>query len=238
MIADILRDQKRAAARAAVEEVRDGMRVGIGTGSSVAFAIEALGELCRGGLRIEGVATSLRTEAAARRAGVPIVDFAAFDAVDLCIDGVDEIDPEFRAIKGGGGAMLREKIVAASARRMIAICDMSKRVDTLGEAPIPVETLPFAQGAVARAIGRLGGRAVLRMAGPDAPARTDQGNVILDCVFGPVTEPAALAAALSSIPGMLGHGLFIDEIDALYIGTDHGVVQSDRSLSFSVDTRQ
>lgn len=227
---DSIVDQKRAAALAAVAEVQDDMLVGIGTGSTVAFAIAALAERCAQGLRITTAATSLHTEAVSRAAGLQIVDFATIDRVDLCIDGVDEIDPAFRAIKGGGGAMLREKIVARSATRMIAIADASKWASQLGATPVPVEILPFAQAYVARAIRRLGGQPVLRRGADDAPWLTDQGNVILDCAFGPIDDPAALANRLSNIVGILGHGLFIDEIDALYLATQDGVVLSARSL--------
>ncbi len=222
-------EQKRAAAEAAVAEVRDGMIVGLGTGTTAAFAIAALGERCRAGLTIRAVATSFATEAAARAAGIAIGDFADLAAVDLCIDGVDEIDGGLRAIKGGGGAMLREKIVAASAARMIAVADASKPVERLGAAPVPVEILPFARGFVAAAVARLGGRPVLRSSA-GAPFRSDQGNWILDCAFPRIADPAALATRLSTIPGALGHGLFLDEIDELYLGTDAGVLKSDRRL--------
>ncbi|CAN5470049.1 ribose-5-phosphate isomerase RpiA [soil metagenome] len=223
-------DQKRAAALAAVSEIRDGMLVGLGTGSTVAFLIAALGARCAQGLTITAVATSLRTEAAASAAGIDVVDFAPLDHVDLCIDGVDEIDLQFRAIKGGGGAMLREKIIAASATRMIAIADASKAVAQLGTAPVPVEVLPFARGHVARAIAQLGGRPALRVDAAGAPVSTDQGNVILDCGFGLIDQPTALADRLSNIAGIMGHGLFIDEIDALYWGTADGVVMTVRTL--------
>ncbi len=220
---------KRAAAEAAVVEIADGMLVGLGTGSTVAFAIEALATRCRAGLRIEAVATSLRTEEAARAAGIPLTDFASLGAVDLAIDGVDEIDGAFRAIKGAGGAMLREKIVAASATRMIAIADASKRVERLGAARLPVEILSFARSFVAHAIRGLGGEAVLRPAGNGAPYRTDQDNIVFDCAFAGIDDPAGLAARISAIPGVLGHGLFVEEIDALYLGTAAGVVKSDRA---------
>jgi len=219
---------KRAAACAAVREIEDGMRVGIGTGSTVAFAIDALGERCRAGLRIEAVATSLRSEAAARAAGIPLVDFAGLATVDLCIDGVDEIDDALQAIKGGGGAMLREKIVATAATRMIAIADASKLVGQLGAAPLPVEILPFAESFVIAAIARLGGAATVRRAADGALYLTDQANAVLDCAFGPIADPAALAAALSALPGLLDHGLFLTEIDALYVASGGDVAKRTR----------
>jgi len=205
---------KMAAALAAADEVRDGMVVGLGSGSTAAFLIAELG---RRSLRIETVASSLRSESLARDAGIVVRAMDDVESVDLAIDGVDEVDSALRAIKGGGGAMLREKIVATSARRMIAIADGSKRVDRLGTAPVPVETLPFAQAFVAARVRMIGGNPVLRQ-----NYRTDQGNIVLDCHFGAITNPADLASSLAAIPGMLGHGLFLDEIDALYIA-DQGV---------------
>lgn len=222
--------EKELAARKAVAEVQDGMIVGVGTGSTVAFAIVALAERVRAGLRIQTVATSLRTEQLVRNAGMDVLDFSALDVVDLCIDGVDEIDGSLRAIKGGGGAMLREKVVANAARRMIAIADSSKAVNRLGTALLPVEVLPFALGFVASGIGSLGGKPTLRQ-GPAGHYLTDQDNAVLDCAFGQIDEPAGLSATLSAIPGVLGHGLFIDEVDALYIGGGSMVEISERRKS-------
>jgi len=224
--------EKRAAADAAVMEVREGMIVGLGTGSTVAFAIEALAERCRQGLAIRAVATSLATEALAGGAGIAISDFADLARIDLCIDGVDEIDPGFRAIKGAGGAMLREKIVARAARRMIAIADGRKSVDRLG-APVPVEVLPFALGLVTDRIARLGGTPRLRRGASGTAYRTDQDNAVLDCAFGLLAAPKALALSLSQIPGVLGHGLFLGEIDALYIGQGDRAERRERRSSGS-----
>jgi len=230
----LIDERKRAAALAAVGEVRAGMLIGLGTGSTAAFAIAALGRMVRGGLAIRAVATSMRTARMAAQAGIPLLDLAQVAQVDLCIDGVDEIDPAFRAIKGAGGAMLSEKIVASAARRMIAIADDSKAVARLGARPVPVEVLPAARAFVAGQLVALGCVASLRRDdghGGDEdrpPARTDHGNIIFDCVFGALDDPAALAARLSGIPGVLGHGLFLTEIDALYLGTADGAVRTDR----------
>lgn len=202
------------------------MVVGIGTGSTVAFVISALAERVRSGLRIRTVATSLRTEAQIRDAGLHYEDFSRLDTVDLCIDGVDEIDRDFRAIKGGGGAMLRERIVADAARRMVAIADSSKAVAILGMVPLPLEVLPFALGTATRQLRELGGKPTVRLTAFSSQFVTDQGNAIIDCAFGHLTEPDRLTAILSTIPGVLGHGLFIDEIDALYIA--HGNVVDKR----------
>lgn len=204
---------KRAAALAAIGEVQPGMVVGLGTGSTAAFAITALGERR---LDIRAVATSLASEALARAAGIALIDLPA--RIDLTIDGTDEIDSQFWAIKGAGGAMLREKVVASASARMIVIADSSKRVATIGAAAIPVEVLPFAQVFVAARLVALGGTVV-----PRAGFVSDQGNPVLDCHFPLDTDHVRLAADIAQIPGALGHGLFLSEVSAAYIA-DHGIV--------------
>lgn len=204
---------KRAAALAAIEEVRPGMVVGLGTGSTAAFAITALGERR---LDIRAVATSLASEALARAAGIALIDLPA--QIDLTIDGADEIDSRFRAIKGAGGAMLREKVVASASARMIVIADSSKRVDAIGNAPIPVEVLPFAQTFVAARLATLGRSVRLRTG-----FVSDQGNAVLDCRFQPDVDHCWLAAQIAQIPGALGHGLFLSEVSASYI-SENGIV--------------
>ena len=221
---------KRAAACAAVDQVDDGMLVGLGTGTTADFAIAALGRRVAAGLKVTTVATSLATGRAAEAAGLQVLPFDALARLDLAIDGADELDPQLRAIKGKGGAMLREKIVAAAAERMIVIVDPSKQVPRLGRGPIPVEVLPFAAGFVADRIERLGAAVVLRMTANDN-YRTDQDNLVLDCRFGAIDDPQGLASALSAIPGVLGHGLFLDEIDVAYVGRDDGVIQLSRGAS-------
>ena len=212
---------KKAAALAAADEVKAGMLVGLGTGSTAAFLIDELGRRFAAGLKFQAVATSIASEKQAKALGIPVLPFSEVAHIDLAIDGADEIDPQLRAIKGAGGAMLREKCVAAAAARMVVIADSSKKVAQLGRSmPVPCETLPFAHAFVGRALEELGARAVLRMK-EGTPYRTDQGNLILDCHFGPIADPAGLAASLSSIPGMLGHGLFVTEVDGLYCA-EHG----------------
>jgi ribose 5-phosphate isomerase A len=218
---------KRAAACAAVAEVEDGMLVGLGSGTTAGFAITALGERVAAGLSVTTVATSLVTGRAAEAAGLPVLPFDALARVDLGIDGADELDSQLRAIKGRGGALLREKIIAAAADRMIAIVDRTKQVAKLGQRPLPVEALPFASTFVCRRIEHLGAAVGLRMAG-DFLFRTDQGNLVLDCRFGSIDDPRALASALSEIPGVLGHGLFLDEFDVAYVGASDGVVRLTR----------
>lgn len=227
---DELAARKRAAAYAAVAEIEDGMLVGLGTGTTAGFALAALGGRLAAGLRVTIVATSLATGRAARAAGVAVLPFDEFARLDLAIDGADELDPQLRAIKGKGGAMLREKIVASAAERMIVIVDAGKEVPRLGRSALPVEVLPFAAGFVADRIERLGATVSIRMTG-DASYRTDQDNLVLDCRFGSIGDPRALASALSAIPGMLGHGLFLDEIDAAFVGRSDGVIQLSRCAS-------
>lgn len=218
---------KHVAAAAAVAEVQDGMILGLGTGSTAAHAVRLVGARVAQGLRISGVATSRATADAARRAGIPLLAPDGLAAIDLCIDGVDEIDPRLRAIKGGGGAMLIEKIVATLARRNIAIADAGKRVDRLGTRAVPIEILPAAQGLVTAALSGLGGTASLRV---DAagPVRTDSGHRILDAIFPAIPDPVGLARSLSAIPGALGHGLFVTEIDALYCAGPDGLTHQER----------
>jgi len=210
-------DDKRAAAEAAVAEVRPGMLVGLGTGSTVRFAIEALARRVAAGLRIDAVATSVDSAAKAAALGIAVRDFAEVAQVDLTIDGADEIDARLWAIKGAGAAMLREKIVAAASTRMVVIADAGKRVAAIGAAKLPVEVLPFARGFVRGRLAALGAE----VRGRDGA--TDNGNIVLDARFAPFPDARRLAAALDATPGVLGHGLFLDEVDAAYVA-ERGVV--------------
>jgi ribose 5-phosphate isomerase A len=228
-MADPRQDQKRHAAEAAVAEIEAGMIVGLGTGTTAAFAIAALGRRVAAGLAITAAGTSLETERAARAAGIPMIAFEDVGRVDLCIDGADEIDPAFRAIKGGGGAHVREKIVATSATRMICIVDEGKSVAQLAR-PLPIEVLPFARAYVCGAITVLGGEPRLREDQAGKPVLSDQANLLIDCAFGPIADPAGLAATLDGVPGLIGHGLFLTEIDALFIGTAEGVGRYERPI--------
>ncbi len=215
-------DDKRAAAEAAVAEVRDGMRVGLGTGSTVRFAIEALGRRVGEGLRVEAVATSLDSERRAAALGIAVRDFATVARVDLTIDGADEIDARLWAIKGAGGAMLREKIVAAASTRMVVIADASKRVEAIGAAKLPVEVLPFARAFVTARLEALGAAVVAR------DGVTDNGNLVLDARFAAFPAARGLATTLDSTPGVLGHGLFLSEVNAAYIAADGIVTRLER----------
>ncbi len=206
---------KRQAAARALEEVRDGMKLGLGTGSTAKHFVELLGEKVRSGMKVIGVPTSEATRADAIRCGVPLTTLDEIDHLDLTIDGADEIDPALNLIKGGGGALLREKIVAAASDRMIVIADDSKWVDVLGRFPLPVEVIPFGlgatQAAMARAFGEAGvsGQMIIRKGRDGHVFVTDGGHWIVDAHLGRIGDPPRLAGLLSVIPGVVEHGLFI-----------------------------
>lgn len=212
---------KQTAARKAVEFVQDGMVVGLGTGSTAYWAIQRLGQRVKEGLRIRTIATSLRSETLARELGIPVISFADVTAIDLTIDGADEVDPANRLVKGGGGSLLREKIVAAASRTFIVMVDESKVVAQLGAFPLPVEVVPFGWEATAEACAALGCTPARRMT-DGQPFVSDNGNFILDCAFGTLAEPEALAARLNAIPGVVENGLFLGMVDKLVIGRADG----------------
>ena len=226
-------DERRRAAEAALGEVRAGMKLGLGTGRTAAHFVKALGEKVRAGLSVVGVPTSEKAEEMARAEGIPLTTLDVEPALDLTIDGADEVDSQLRLIKGGGGALLREKIVATASARMVVIVDAGKRVETLGAFPLPIEVVPFGLAATRRVIeaatGRLGlaGDIILR-GGADAPFVTDGGHHILDASFGRIPDPEALAAALAAIPGVVEHGLFLGLASAAIIGLDQGVERLSR----------
>ncbi|MSR63898.1 MAG: ribose-5-phosphate isomerase RpiA [Planctomycetes bacterium] len=219
---------KEAAGRAAAEHIRDGMTVGLGTGSTVRFTLERLAERIRvERLVVRGVPTSLDTEHKARALGIPLALLEEVETIDLTIDGADEIDARFDMIKGGGGALLREKVVAALTKRELIVVDRSKMVERLGvRFPLPVEVVPFARAAVARRIGALGAAWTVRMRDGNEVARTDNGNEILDCRFpGGIADAAALERALDEIPGVVESGLFIGLAHTLVVADDDGRVE-------------
>ena len=218
--------QKQQAAEHAVSFVESGMVVGLGTGSTAVYAVRRIASLLESGrLRsVVGVATSLRTEAEARRLGIPITDLEAHPSVDLTIDGADEVDPSLNLIKGAGGALLREKIVAQASRRELIVVDATKPSPRLGtRQPLPVEVVPFGLGSVRHFLEGLGARVTLREASPGQPFLTDQGNLILDCAFGPIADPNALARELDARAGVVGHGLFLGLATDLLVAGEHGV---------------
>jgi ribose 5-phosphate isomerase A len=206
---------KRQAAARALEYVRDGMKLGLGTGSTAKHFVELLGERVREGLKVVGVPTSEATRADAVRCGVPLTTLDDVDRLDLTVDGADEIDPALNLIKGGGGALLREKIVAAASDRMIVIADDSKWVEVLGRFPLPIEVVPFGLAATRRAIGEafaqsgVSGQMGVRKGKDGHVFVTDGGHWIVDARLGGITDAARLAGLLALIPGVVEHGLFI-----------------------------
>jgi len=216
--------EKEAAARASLRYVRDGDIVGLGTGSTAAFMVRLLAERVREGLKIRGIPTAIHTRDLALSLGIPLTTLDEFQEIDVAIDGADEIDPRLRLIKGGGGALLREKIVESAARKLVIIADSSKPVAVLGKFPVPVEVISFAQALVAKRIAALGATVRMRTDGvSENPYITDEGHQILDCCFGQIPSPAELALKLKAIPGVVEHGLFVGMASVALIGTRDGV---------------
>jgi ribose 5-phosphate isomerase A len=203
---------KQQAAERAVEFVKSGMVVGLGHGSTAIFALRRIAELLRAGQLqdIQGVPCSLQVKGDAQRLGIPLTTLDEHPVVDLTIDGADEVDPDLNVIKGGGGALLREKIVAQASRREIIVVDETKLSPALGTHwPVPVEVAPFGWRSQAAYLESLGARPILRQNADGTPFKTDHGNLILDCHFGPIPDPARLAAQMSQRAGIVEHGLFL-----------------------------
>jgi ribose 5-phosphate isomerase A len=221
-------EQKRAAAKAAMHLVKPGMALGLGTGSTAAHFVDCIGDMVKAGFAIRCVPTSEATRRQAEGRGIPLTTLDETPHLDLAVDGADEIGPGLHLIKGGGGALLREKIVASSARQFVVIADASKRVGHLGRFPLPVEVVPFGLKATAfkieRACAHAGsrGRITLRIR-EGKPFVTDNGNLILDCALQRIEDPPRLAALLSGIPGVVEHGLFIGLASLALVGGDGGV---------------
>ena len=220
---------KRRAGERAAAEVEDGFVVGLGTGSTTAFAIEAIGRAVTEGLDVQGIPTSFQSRRLALEVGIPLTSLDAVSTVDLAIDGADAVvdgsggDLDGTLIKGGGAAHTREKLVASAADRFVVVVDSSKLTPQL-ERPVPLEVLPAAHTVVAEAVRSLGGDPTLRDAEhKDGPVVTDNGNLVIDCDFGTIDDPRELAHSLSQIPGGLEHGLFVDRADAIYVGHADGV---------------
>ncbi len=222
-------DQKRAAAEAALEYVKPGMRLGLGTGSTAEHFVRVLAPRVKAGMKLTTVATSERTAALARELGIVVGDLDTVRHLDLTVDGADEVGPGLTLIKGGGGALLREKIVASASDRMIVIADEAKVVDTLGLFPLPVEIVPFAHAVtmerIADAAAKCGcSQNLMRMRGGEGhPFKTDSGNYIADCAAESIPDPERLARMLEAIPGVVDHGLFLSLASAALIGTAGGV---------------
>ncbi|ELY78968.1 ribose-5-phosphate isomerase RpiA [Natrinema pallidum] len=220
---------KRRAGERAVADVENGFVVGLGTGSTTAHAIRAIGRAIDDGLDVRGIPTSFQARQLALEVGIPLTDLDAADGVDLAIDGADRVvdAPDATAhgalIKGGGAAHAREKLVDTAADRFVVVADPSKLTARL-ERSVPVEVLPDAHTVVADRLTELGGEATLRAAErKDGPVVTDNGNLVLDCEFGPIDDPDRLATRLSTVPGVVEHGLFVGMADAAYVGTEDGV---------------
>ncbi|HEY4344955.1 MAG TPA: ribose-5-phosphate isomerase RpiA [Parvibaculum sp.] len=222
-------NQKQAAARRALDFVENGMKLGIGTGSTAEEFVKLLAERVAGGLSVIGVPTSERTLALALKLGVPMSNLDDTPHLDLTIDGADEFDAQLRLVKGGGGALLREKIVATSSDRMIVIADASKVVTTLGAFPLPIEVIPFGAVSTAASIAKLAsahgcqGKIARRCDSYGEPFFTDSNNFIFDCSFGRIPDPDGLARELNLIPGVVETGLFIGIAKLALVGTPTGV---------------
>jgi ribose 5-phosphate isomerase A len=221
---------KRLAAEKAAElELRSGMKLGLGTGSTAKLFVDIVGERIRAGERYLCVPTSEATRVQAESLGIPLMTLDEIGEIDLTIDGADEFDPALNLIKGGGAAHLREKMVASNSKRMVVIADASKRVARLGAFPLPVEVVQFAHETTARAVARafaaegISVETRLRRAGDGSVLVTDNGNFILDCVNSGIADPAALAQRLDGICGLVEHGLFVGLCFAVYLGSDEGV---------------
>nr|WP_313639352.1 ribose-5-phosphate isomerase RpiA [Paenibacillus sp.] len=215
---------KQLAAEKAVEYVEDGMKVGLGTGSTAYWAIRKLGERVSEGLKITAVATSRASEEQARELGIPLVAFGDIESLDLTIDGADELDSSLQLIKGGGGALLREKIVASNSTRMIVIADEGKVVSTLGKFPLPIEIVPFAWEWTVAELAKLGCQPELRRNG-DELYKTDNGNYIADCRFEAIESAPKLALTIQNIPGVVDHGLFIGIAAMAIVGKNDGTIE-------------
>ena len=222
--------EKQRSAEAACEYVKDGMIVGLGTGSTAEFAVKKIGELVRNGLSIRGIPTSDATKILAEREGIPLIDFSETMFIDLTIDGADEIDANLNMIKGGGAALLREKIVASASREEIIIVSVSKLVQQLGAFPLPVEVIPFGWQVVFNQLESLQGNPELRLK-QGQPSVTDQGNFIVDCHFRKIENPEQLEQHLNMIPGVVENGLFINLCTRMIMADGENIIIKNRNLN-------
>ncbi len=228
MATDIDTEKRRAAERG-LEYVEDGMVLGLGTGSTAAHVVRLLGERVGAGLKVRGVPTSRSTHALAEACGVPLATLDEVTRIDLTIDGADEVDPELRVIKGGGGALLREKIVASISEKLVIVVDSSKLVERLGAFDLPVEVTPYARKVACIALEATGCSARLRLGGDGVPFVTDEGNSLVDCAYGAIDDPRALANRLNAIVGVVEHGLFLDMADIVVVGRVGGAEVIERA---------
>jgi len=217
--------EKEAAARASLQFVKDGQIVGLGTGSTAWYFIQLLGDAVRNGLHIKGIPTSVRSREQAASLGIPLTTLDEYQQIDVTVDGADEVDPELRLIKGGGGALLREKIIASATKQLVIVVDASKRVPVLGRFPLPVEVIKFAQVVVMRKIEVLGAKVSLRREADGKPYLTDENNHILDCRFERIPDADRLARQLSDMPGVVEHGLFIGMASVVLVAEGSDIIQ-------------
>ncbi len=220
--------EKEAAARASLQFIQDGQVVGLGTGSTAAYFIKLLGEKVKSGLRIRGIPTSDRSGQLATTLGIPLITLDDCQEIDVTVDGADEVDPQLRLIKGGGGAMLREKIVASATKKLVIVADGTKQVPRLGKFPLPVEVIRFAQALVRKRIEALGAQVTLRTNPDGSPYVTDENNHILDCRFGEIQDPDHLAPQLSEMAGVVEHGLFIGMASVVLFARGNEIVELKR----------
>jgi ribose 5-phosphate isomerase A len=217
--------EKEAAARASLRFVKDGQVVGLGTGSTAAHFIKLLGEQVKNGLQVRGIPTSDRSRELAQSLGIPLTTLDECQEIAVTVDGADEVDPQLRLIKGGGGALLREKIVASATMQLVIVADASKQVPVLGKFPLPVEVIRFAQALVAKRIAALGAEIQLRTRADGKPYLTDENNHILDCRFGQIRDADGLARQLSEMPGVVEHGLFIGMASVVLLARGSEIVE-------------
>jgi len=218
-------NEKQLVGEKAVEYVKDGMIVGLGTGSTVYYTILKLGKLVQEGLQIKGIPTSVQTATLAKELNIPLVELKDVEHIDVAIDGADEVDGKAALIKGGGGALLREKIIARASKTFVVVADAKKNVQTLGAFSLPVEVVPFGFEMTARHIAKLGCEPVLRLNPAGEAFISDNGNYILDCPFPEINRPAELERALNMIPGVVENGLFVDMADVVITVDEHQQVK-------------
>ena len=216
--------EKEAVAHASLKFVHDGTVVGLGSGSTATAVVRLLAERVRAGLRIRGIPTSRQTAELATTLGIPLTTFEQVQEIDVTIDGADEFDPQLSLIKGGGGALLHEKVVASASRQVVIVADSSKQVAVLGKFPLPVEVIAFAEPVVQRKIEALGASVVVRQSNAK-PFVTDEGHHILDCSFGAIPDPPSIARKIREIPGVVEHGLFVGMASLVLLAQDNQITE-------------
>lgn len=217
--------EKEAAAQASLRFIKDGQIVGLGTGSTAEHFVRLLSERVKKGLKIRGIPTSERSREQAASLGIPLITLEECPSIDVTVDGADEVDPKLRLIKGGGGALLHEKIVASATKQLVIVADASKQVPVLGRFPLPVEVIKFAESLVAKKITAFGADVQMRLRADGKPFLTDENNYILDCRFGQIPDPEHLARQLGDMPGVVEHGLFIGMASVVLIAKGSEIVE-------------